>query len=190
MSGCREAVPPGQASACGMLGNMSEVEPTYGGPSKASGLMLGLGFGGLVDGILLHQMLQWHHLVSSKESPDSLDGLELNTLADGIFHAASFFLVVGGVIVLIAHRRQGLLARSWAYHGGLIATGFGLFNIADSIVNHWLVGSHHVRDDLGGPLSWDVGFFVLSLVVTGLGWALCRRSASAGGSEGSRTTAT
>ena len=138
--------------------------------------MLGLGFGGFIDGIVMHQVLQWHHMVSSKESPDTLDGLQLNTLADGLFHAASFFLVVGGVIVLIAHWRQGRLAHSWAYHGGLIVAGFGLFNIADSIVNHWLVGAHHVRDDLGGPLSWDIGFFVLSVALTGLGWMLYRRA--------------
>ena len=146
------------------------------GPSQASGLMLGLGFGGFVDGILMHQVLQWHHMVSSRESPGTLDGLELNTLADGLFHAASLFLVAGGVIVLIAHWRQGRLARSWAYHGGLVVAGVGLFNIADSIVNHWLLGTHHVRDDLGGPLSWDLGFFALSILITGLGWLLYRHA--------------
>lgn len=144
-------------------------------PSKASGLMLGLGFGGFIDGILMHQVLQWHHMVSNKESPETLDGLELNTLADGVFHAASLFLVIGGVVVLIAHWRQGRLARSWAYHGGLIVAGFGIFNMTDSIVNHWLVAAHHVRDDLGGPVSWDIAFLLLSVVVTALGWGLYRR---------------
>ncbi len=31
----------------------------------AAGVVLGLGLGGLVDGILLHQILQWHHMLSS-----------------------------------------------------------------------------------------------------------------------------
>ena len=33
-------------------------------PSRVSGLLLGLGLGGFVDGIVLHQVLQWHHMVS------------------------------------------------------------------------------------------------------------------------------
>jgi uncharacterized membrane protein len=152
-----------------------DATATRDGPSRASGLLLGLGFGGFIDGILMHQLLQWHHLVSNKESPRSLEGLELNILADGFFHAASLFLVAGGVVVVLAHRKQGRLARSWAYHGGLMVAGFGLFNVADGIVNHWLTGAHHVRDDLGGPASWDVGFFVLSVVVTVSGWLIHRR---------------
>ena len=29
------------------------------------GILLGVGLGGFVDGILLHQILQWHHMLSS-----------------------------------------------------------------------------------------------------------------------------
>lgn len=143
-------------------------------PSRAAGLLLGLGFGGLVDGILMHQILQWHHLVSSYEDADTVSGLKLNTLADGFFHAASLFLVLGGVIVLVAHWRQGRLAPSWSFHWGLVVAGVGFFNIADSVVNHWALRSHHVRDDLGGPLSWDIGFFVLFVAVAVGGWLLHR----------------
>ena len=32
-------------------------------PSAAAGLMYGVGLGGFVDGIVLHQILQWHHMV-------------------------------------------------------------------------------------------------------------------------------
>jgi hypothetical protein len=39
-------------------------------PSRAPALLLGLGLGlgGFVDGIVLHQVLQWHHLVSDVEA--------------------------------------------------------------------------------------------------------------------------
>jgi uncharacterized membrane protein len=30
----------------------------------APGLLLGIGLGGLVDGIVLHQTLQWHHMLT------------------------------------------------------------------------------------------------------------------------------
>ena len=57
-------------------------------PSRASGLLYGIGFGGFVDGIVLHQILQWHHMVSSVDGrdPGTLAGLEANTVADGFFH--------------------------------------------------------------------------------------------------------
>jgi uncharacterized membrane protein len=30
----------------------------------ASGILFGLGLGGFFDGIVLHQVLQWHHMLS------------------------------------------------------------------------------------------------------------------------------
>src|SRR5687768_4495575 len=59
-------------------------------------LVLGVGLGGFLDGIVLHQLLQWHHLVSARRSPGTVRGLELNTLWDGIFHAAMWLLVAVG----------------------------------------------------------------------------------------------
>jgi hypothetical protein len=63
-------------------------------PSRAFGLLFGLGLGGSVDCIVLHQMLQWHHMVSDvrRYPVTTIAGLEINTLADGLFHAASGFL--------------------------------------------------------------------------------------------------
>lgn len=145
------------------------------GSSGAGAFVLGLGLGGLVDGILMHQIFQWHHLASAREPMTTVAGLEVNTLADGFFHAGSLLLVVAGALVLLAHWRQGKLAPSPAYLGGLVLAGVGAFNIADGVVNHWLLETHHVRDDLGGPRAWDIGFFVLAVTVTGLGWLLARR---------------
>ena len=57
----------------------------------APGLLLGIGLGGFVDGILLHQILQWHHMLTATDRyPSStIVGLEANTLADGLFHAVT-----------------------------------------------------------------------------------------------------
>ena len=57
---------------------------------RLPGLLLGVGLGGFVDGIVLHQILQWHHLLTSEGSypATTVAGLEANTLADGLFHAA------------------------------------------------------------------------------------------------------
>src|SRR5688500_5971320 len=42
----------------------SRTRDTAAPPTKALGLPYGVGVGGFVDGILLHQILQWHHMVS------------------------------------------------------------------------------------------------------------------------------
>ena len=49
---------------------------------------MGLGLGGFLDGIVLHQILQWHHMLTDTgEHPmATVAGLETNTLADGFFH--------------------------------------------------------------------------------------------------------
>jgi len=134
--------------------------------------LLGLGLGGFLDGIVLHQILQWHHMVSHVPGypVTTVAGLEMNTVADGFFHLATWFLVLAGSVVAVASSQKGRLAPSWSFHFGLVLAGWGVFNVVEGLVNHHLLGVHHVRDDLGAPLSWDIGFLVLGglLIVGGL----------------------
>ena len=71
-------------------------------PPKAASLLYGIGLGGFIDGIVLHQILQWHHMLTSEGShpATTVAGLEANTLADGLFHAAAWLAVLGGVWAL------------------------------------------------------------------------------------------
>ena len=48
-------------------------------PAAAPALLFGMGIGGFVDGIVLHQLLQWHHMLTSAGySADSVHNLEVN----------------------------------------------------------------------------------------------------------------
>jgi len=156
-------------------------------PSKTSGILLGLGLGGFIDGILLHQILQWHHMVSNVESypVTTVAGLEVNTLADGFFHLSTWFLVLAGSVTAIRAWRRGRLAPSWAFHFGLVLVGWGIFNVVEGLIDHQLLGVHHVRDDLGAPLSWDFGFLIFGVLLIAGGWALHRRGL--GTMEGSQS---
>jgi uncharacterized membrane protein len=68
--------------------------------------------------------------------------------------------------------------------------GWGIFNVVEGLIDHQLLGVHHVRDDLGGPLSWDIGFLVFGVLLIVGGWllhqsglrALERRAAVSSGS--------
>lgn len=155
----------------------SPAEAAVNRPARAPAFLFGMGVGGFVDGIVLHQLLQWHHMLSRTESGNTktVAGLELNTLADGLFHSAMWVLVVAAAALTVRARQQGRLSPHWGFHSGLALCGWGVFNIVEGLVNHQLLGIHHVRDDLGGPLAWDLGFLVLSVMLVGAGWVLYRR---------------
>ena len=148
-----------------------------GPPSRAPGLLTGIGLGGLVDGIVIHQVLQWHHMVSHVERypVTTLAGLEVNTLADGFFHVGAWLCVLVGSLGVLVSWRRGRLAPSWAFHVGLLLAGWGGFNLAEGVVDHHLLQLHHVRDDLGGPLSWDLGFLAFGVLLLAGGLLLHAR---------------
>jgi uncharacterized membrane protein len=137
-------------------------------------LLLGIGLGGFVDGILLHQVLQWHHLLTSTgDHPmTTVAGLEANTLADGLFHVATWICVAAGSALLVRLWRQGRLAPPWRRHAGLMLAGWGGFNVVEGLIDHQLLGIHHVRDDLGAPIGWDLAFLAFGAGLVIAGWWL------------------
>jgi uncharacterized membrane protein len=139
---------------------------------RLPGILLGLGLGGFVDGIVLHQILQWHHMLSSEGSypKTTVAGLETNTLADGIFHAGTWLAVAVGLWLLWRRTTTWTWAASGRALLGWLVVGWGLFNLVEGIVNHGLLGIHHVREGAGvDETAWDVGFLVIGalLVVAG-----------------------
>lgn len=128
----------------------------YGG----AGFLLGFAAGGFFDGILLHQILQWHHLLSGLESPP-FDDLRAQVLADGAFHALMY--VVGAVGLWRLARARAALAAPEA--GRMLAAdvliGFGAWHVVDAVLSHWLLGLHRIRMDTPNPLLWDLLWFAL-----------------------------
>ena len=138
-------------------------------------ILLGLGLGGFLDGIVLHQILQWHHMVSDDVSAASVTGLEDNTLADGIFHAVTWAVTLIGSFVAVRAWQNGEVAPPWGAHLGGLLLGWGIFDLLDS-ANHFVLGLHHIRDDKGGPIGWDIGFLIFAIALIAVGTALVRRS--------------
>jgi uncharacterized membrane protein len=144
---------------------------------RAPSFLFGLGLGGFIDGIVLHQVLQWHHMLTGDrggESTDTVAGLEANTLADGFFHLATWVLVVAASFMAIRAWQRRELAPPWRMHIGLLLLGWGIFNLVEGLIDHQILGIHHVRDDLGAPLGWDLAFLGLSGLLIVLGTALTR----------------
>lgn len=140
------------------------------------GILLGMGLGGFVDGILLHQVLGWHHLLSETDEhpPDTLAGLETNVVADGLFHAATWVFVAVGLALLWRAVGRGAGVWSWRSLLGWMLVGWGAFNLVEGTVNHHLLGIHRVRPDAAAPLAYDLGFLALGAVLVVAGWQLAR----------------
>lgn len=144
---------------------------------RNAGVVLGVGLGGFVDGIVLHQILQWHHMLTSAGyPPDSVSNLQINTLADGLFHAGTWVITAIGLAMLWRAGRRRDAAWSTNVFVGALLMGWGLFNVVEGLVNHQILGIHHVRP---GPneLLYDIGFLVFGAALILIGWLLTRQRA-------------
>ncbi|HEY0818357.1 MAG TPA: DUF2243 domain-containing protein [Rhizobacter sp.] len=145
------------------------------------GLLLGIALGGFFDGILLHQVLQWHHLLSGV---GAVADLRLQLLADGLFHLLMY--VMAAVALLALWRRRAALggAGAGARLAGMAALGFAGWHVLDAVLSHWVLGLHRIRMDVPNPLAWDLGWlavFGLLPALAGLAW-LRRAGGGPGGS--------
>lgn len=153
-----------------------------GGRLRTAGIILGVGLGGFFDGIVLHQLLQWHHMLTSAGfPPTSVENLQINTLWDGLFHSLTWVLTTVGIFLLWRAYAAGERPASAVALVGLLLIGWGLFNVVEGLLNHYLLGIHHVRDDVGEGTArqlWDAGLLLWGAAMILAGWLLSRRPVS------------
>ncbi|MCT9139279.1 DUF2243 domain-containing protein [Streptomyces violarus] len=168
-----------------MAATMGETRNGMAQPASIQlpGIVLGVGMGGFADGILLHQLLRWHHMLSSTNedhigvkyyNPHTVSGLEMNTLWDGIFHTVCWLAVLLGLAILysrVTHNRR----RVWTSRvlWGWMLVGWGLFNLIEGVLDHHILGIHHVYAG-DGQVWWDIGFLVLGALLVAGGYLLQR----------------
>jgi len=152
--------------------NASRISEIWGG------LLLGIGLGGFFDGIVLHQILQWHHMLSSHgDYPvTTVAGLEVNTLWDGLFHALTYVAVLAGLALLWRSSRLTHVPLSTRLLAGLLLMGWGSFNLVEGAVNHHILSIHHVNETAPRDqwVWWDLAFLLWGLAMLIGGWRLAR----------------
>lgn len=143
--------------------------------AQVGGVVLGFGMGGFLDGILLHQILRWHNMLSTVLPPSTLETMHTNMLWDGVFHAFVWVATLIGVLLIWsgAKRLKGLPSTVWLI--GLMLIGWGIFNFGEGLINHHLLGIHHVREWGPNP-GWDYGFLLSGPVLVVLGGLLARKA--------------
>ena len=113
---------------------------------RNAALLLGIGLGGFLDGIVLHQIAHWHQMLSARIPPQSMEAMKYNMSADGWFHLATWLATLAGILFLrSAVQGAGPLPSTRGFIG-LMLMGWGAFNLVEGIVDHHLLELHHVRD--------------------------------------------
>ncbi len=151
------------------------IDSASGRPSIApAGLLLGIGLGAFFDGILLHQILQVHAMLSAEVPLDSMANMKTNMTADGLFHAFAWLVTLAGVASLwrSLNRPGSAPASGFAFAGYMLA-GWGWFNLVEGIVDHHLLGLHHVVESLGLSI-WDWLFLASGFLLIVIGHAMAR----------------
>jgi uncharacterized membrane protein len=122
------------------------------------GGLVGIGVAGFIDEVIFHQLLHWHHFYDRSTPAAGL-------VSDGLFHALSWFSVVGGLFVLADLRRWGSLSRTHWMSG--LFLGLGGFQLYDGTIQHKLMRLHQIRYRVTlwpYDLSWNV-LAIIALIV-------------------------
>ncbi|WP_211102927.1 DUF2243 domain-containing protein [Azospirillum sp. B21] len=167
---------------------MSDVRRGPGRTLLLGGFSLGFALGGFFDGILLHQILQWHHLLSGIADPAFAD-IGVQILADGLFHALMYVIAAVG-LWLLWHGRRGVAEVGGRRLMGWALVGFGVWHMLDGLMSHWLLGLHRIRMDVDNKLFWDLlWFFAFGVAAVAAGWWLTRSGTGHTGDRGMRRAA-
>ncbi|OAE56580.1 hypothetical protein A7J67_07990 [Achromobacter xylosoxidans] len=127
---------------------------------RRASFLLGFAMGGFFDGILLHQILQWHHLLSGVQT-GALGSLSAQVAMDGVFHAIMYVIAAAGLIELFRARSAVSSSAPIRPRWGHFWIGFGVWHITDALLSHWITGIHRIKMDAENLLVWDLAWFVV-----------------------------
>ena len=99
--------------------------------------------------------------------------LRLNTLFDGLFHAATWVATAIGIWLLHRRVRAGTPWSGRVLLGGALM-GWGGFNVVEGVIDHHVLGLHHVREAGANPLVWDLAVLGFGVQLLLGGWSLTR----------------
>ena len=155
-----------------------------------AGYMLGFAIGGFFDGILLHQVLQWHHLLSGLQG-GRFDDLRFQIMADGLFHLLMYLIGFAGLYLLWRSHEEFAAPGADRFLAACALIGLGVWHILDAFASHWFLGIHRIRMDSATPLVWDLAWFIVfGILPLAVGWLLRTDKPGCGARPGAAATLT
>ena len=144
-------------------------------PLGAVAIILGMGAGGFADGIILHQILQFHEMLSARIQTDTVIGKSINMFWDGIFHFFTLLIVLCGIILLWKLLKKNIIHTSgYLFSGGLL-TGWAIFNLIEGIINHHILKLHNIKELSAHHEVWNWGFLTFTVLLFISGWMLMKK---------------
>ena len=145
-----------------------------------AGGTIGFALGGFFDGILLHQVLQWHHLFSLVPGEVWRD-IRMQILMDGLFHVLHYVIALAGLWLLWRGRAEFRGSGADLRLLGAVLLGFSLWQFVDIVLFHWVLVIHRIRVGVDTPLAYDLGWLAAFGVTTLLAGLWLRRQGRSGG---------
>jgi uncharacterized membrane protein len=147
-------------------------------PLLTAGFVLGIGLGAFLDGILFHQILQIHNMLSNIIFPDTLIKADINMFWDGLFDAFAWMMTLMGIVLLWGAIKNDKVPRLTKVLVGAAIAGVGTFNLIEGIIDHHILKLHHVVQRAVDPtqLYWDLVFLASGVLLIWIGWYVIRKS--------------
>jgi uncharacterized membrane protein len=146
-------------------------------PLVSAGTVLGIGLGGFFDGILFHQLLQLHNMLTGWIPKTTIPNIEVNMFWDGIFHMLTWTMTVVGLAMLFRAGERPEVPWSRKVLVGSLFLGWGLFNLVEGVIDHHILGVHHVFENAGLSV-WDWAFLGSGVAFIAFGWSQIRAGES------------
>ena len=129
--------------------------------------LFGIGLIAMIDGIVFHQLLQWHSTYMWHPSKF------VQIFSDGVLHVIATAFIVLGAVVLWNSNPTATPAKNITLWSGLFLGG-GVFNLFDGVFSHHILGIHHVKPGDPHQLTYDLAFDLTAIVMLLIGWFLYR----------------
>ena len=152
---------------------MNTTNKTNYKPLVTSGVFMGIGLGGFFDGILFHQLMQVHNMLSAKFPKTSIANMEINMFWDGLFHTLTYTMTLVGLGLLWKVGKRSDVPWSGKTFMGAMFLGWGLFNFVEGIIDHHILQIHHVVES-HGLSAFDYAFVASGLILIFAGWMMMR----------------
>jgi uncharacterized membrane protein len=150
----------------------TDMGARYQWPLMRASLVAGIGFGGFIDGIVFHQLLQWHEMLSAQLPPSDYVTKSVNMFWDGVFHAVTLLASITGFLSLWKAARNPSNDTSGKLLGSGLLAGWGCFNILEGLLDHHILALHNVREPGAPANNLNLYFLLFSVLLLILAWML------------------
>ncbi|MBP1915797.1 DUF2243 domain-containing protein [Lederbergia galactosidilytica] len=126
--------------------------------------LFGMGIIGMLDGIILHQIFQFHSVYMYTSRFNQI-------VSDGLFHLlVTLIVLIGGYLLWVSDSKK--LPKPKHLFWASFLLGAGVFNLIEGIINHHILQIHHVYYRTNNILLFDLLYDGLSIILISSGFYL------------------